>query len=96
MSGVASNGRCNIDQVPHRQATATSVKTRNLFRTENAMMPLIIVARRAGPAVRRDLSSLAWRICRNQTKLLVALVRAGQRCLATERLGLTLHLGWIL
>src|ERR1700704_3250801 len=46
-SGVASRGKCIMDQTPHIHAMPTRAKTRNLFLTEALMMRLII----AGPRV---------------------------------------------
>src|SRR5260221_4987580 len=43
-SGMASSGRCIMDQAPQVQAAATSAKTRYLFLTENSMIRLIIRA----------------------------------------------------
>src|ERR1700680_1020875 len=43
-SGMASRGRCIMDQAPQAQAAATSTKTRYLFLTENSIIRLIIRA----------------------------------------------------
>src|SRR6202035_3725154 len=43
-SGMASSGRCIMDQAPQAQAAATSAKTRNLFFTENSITRLSISA----------------------------------------------------
>src|ERR1700680_2510173 len=43
-SGMASSGRCIMDQAPQVQAAATSTKTRYLFLTESSMIRLIIRA----------------------------------------------------
>src|SRR5438309_1123430 len=39
-SGVASSGRCVMDQAPQAQAAATSANTRYLFLTENSIIRL--------------------------------------------------------
>src|ERR1700674_3060776 len=43
-SGMASRGRCIMDQAPQVQAAATSAKTRYLFFTDNSIIRLIIHA----------------------------------------------------
>src|SRR5882762_152728 len=46
-SGVASNGRCVIDQKPQRHPARTMARTRTLLRDEKSMMLLIMGVRHA-------------------------------------------------
>src|ERR1700730_15220980 len=59
-SGVASRGRCIMDQAPHTHAMPTRANTRNLFLTEKLMMRLIIAGLRVVES--RGGSHLALRI----------------------------------
>src|ERR1700730_17675675 len=59
-SGVASRGRCIMDQAPHTHAMPTTANTRNLLLTEKLMIRLL----HAGPRVveSRGASHLVLRI----------------------------------
>src|SRR5215510_3426905 len=96
-SGVASSGRWNMAHVPQMQAAATKAKMRNLFRTENPMTRLVILAPRSGnggapyPGVRvfvGILVKLALALVRAKNKGLVAValrMSGGQSLLAIHR-----------
>src|ERR1700730_2363087 len=77
-SGMASSGRCIMDQAPQAQAAATSAKTRNLFFTENSITRLSISAS-ARAQKHREVAYLHSYICVPGRALLRLVERPAER-----------------
>src|ERR1700746_861082 len=86
-SGVASSGKCIIDQAPQIQAAATNAKSKNLLRPEKPIIRLIILA--PCSAVGCGLYLVIQVFRRIGFELVATLVRAERDRLSVVRLGVT-------